>query len=98
MTTPETCFSDQLKKLRQSDQITQEHLAQKTSTTASSISCYEKNRRKPSLDTVIKLADYFGVSVDYLLGRKQILEINLDGLNEDDKLVILHILQDFKKT
>lgn len=34
-----------------------------------SLSRYEHGRREPNLDTLLKLADYFGCSVDYLLGR-----------------------------
>lgn len=30
---------------------------------------YEQGKRKPSLETLIKLADYFGINIDYLIGR-----------------------------
>lgn len=35
----------------------------------SAISEWKKGKSKPSVDALIKIADYFGVSVDYLLGR-----------------------------
>ena len=34
------------------------------------ISLYERGEKAPSVDALIKLADYFGVSIDFLLGRK----------------------------
>lgn len=35
----------------------------------SSLEYYEKNKRKPDIDVLLKIADYYGVSADYLLGR-----------------------------
>lgn len=46
-----------------------ETLAHDIGTTRSTISNFENEQRKPSLDMVIKLADYFQVSIDYLVGR-----------------------------
>ena len=41
----------------------------------SAISEWKNNRYKPSLDATVKIADYFGVSVDYLLGRMESKEL-----------------------
>ena len=40
------------------------------------ISQWKKGLQKPSLDVVVKIADYFNISVDYLLGRTDKPEIN----------------------
>ena len=37
---------------------------------------YEKGEREPSMSTLIAFADYFGVSIDYLVGRTDNPEIN----------------------
>ncbi len=44
-------------------------LAEKLNVAPSTISGYENGKRKPDMDTLAKLADYFQSSTDYLLGR-----------------------------
>ncbi|RKJ41156.1 XRE family transcriptional regulator [Acutalibacter sp. 1XD8-33] len=62
-------FSSRLKPLRQSMNLAQEQLACLLGVDRSTISSYESNMRQPSLDTLWRIADVFGVSTDYLLGR-----------------------------
>lgn len=62
-------FSNRLNKLRTEHNITMEQLAKEIGTTKATISNFENEQRKPSLDMVIKIADYFQVSIDYLVGR-----------------------------
>lgn len=64
-----TNFGDRLKKLRIEKELTQDNLAQKFSLNKSSISRYEKNLQMPEVQTLIYFADFFHVSVDYLLCR-----------------------------
>ncbi|MFQ7349126.1 MAG: helix-turn-helix domain-containing protein [Anaerococcus vaginalis] len=61
-------IGDKLKKLRNSTELSQEELAKKLQTSRSSIGMIESNARKPTTDTLIKYAEFFDVSVDYLLG------------------------------
>lgn len=42
---------------------------------------YEKNRAEPSYGTLMKIADFFEVSIDYLLGRTNIKEENVSNAN-----------------
>lgn len=56
--------------LRQNANITQKELAQKIGISKANIGFYELGRTQPSLETLIKLADFFGCSVDYLLGHQ----------------------------
>lgn len=58
-----------LKELRVSKNLTMDKLGKDIGVTRSTISNLENEQRKPSLDMVIKLADYFQVPVDYLIGR-----------------------------
>lgn len=64
-----TNFSDRLKELRTSKGLTMEQLAKEIDSTKGTISNFENKNKKPSLDMLIKLADYFEVSIDYLVGR-----------------------------
>ena len=58
-----------IKDLRKERNITQSDLAKILNVTQDSISLWEKNKRVPDTQYIIQLADYFEVSVDYLLGR-----------------------------
>lgn len=62
-------FPDRLKELRSSKNLTMEQLGKEINSTKGTISNYENGNKKPSLDMLIKLADYFNVSIDYLVGR-----------------------------
>ena len=58
-----------LKKLRKAKKISQTKLAIDLNRNQNSISRYENLERQADYDTLIKFADYFGVTIDYLLGR-----------------------------
>ena len=58
-----------LKALRKSRHISQLKLAIDLGMNQNSISRYENLEREADYNTLIKFADYFGVSIDYLLGR-----------------------------
>ena len=65
-----------LKELRKKKNISQLRLATDLNTTQNTISRYETGEREPGIDELIKIADYFNVSVDYLLGRTENPKIN----------------------
>lgn len=58
-----------LKELRKKKGISQQRLATDLNTTQNTISRYETGEREPGIDDLTKIADYFNVSIDYLLGR-----------------------------
>lgn len=58
-----------LKELRKEKGISQLRLATELNTSQNTISRYETGEREPGIDELIKIADYFNVSVDYLIGR-----------------------------
>lgn len=58
-----------LRALRKSKKISQLRLATDLNTTQNTISRYETGEREPCINDLIKLADYFNVSLDYLLER-----------------------------
>lgn len=64
-------FGDRIAQLRKRENLTQEGLAKKIGITRASLSHYEKNRREPDYDTLNKLANFFNVSTDYILGREE---------------------------
>ncbi len=77
--------------LRVQNNLTQRDLANKLNTTNSTICDWEKGRCEPSIYDLIKLADIFNCSVDYLLGREDDFGIIKSDVNEytsDEKRII----------
>jgi transcriptional regulator with XRE-family HTH domain len=60
-------FGSKLKELREKHNITQEEFGKILKVTKGTISNWEMNRTQPPFDTLKQIADYFGVSIDYLL-------------------------------
>jgi transcriptional regulator with XRE-family HTH domain len=71
-------FGDRLKDLRIENNLTQKDIAEKLNTGKSTISNYEKNNRLPDINVISMFADFFKVSVDYMMGKtdKRNLEYN----------------------
>jgi len=62
-------FANQLKLIRKSNKLTQKQVANDTGIAERAYQSYEGNERKPTFENLIALADYFDVSLDYLVGR-----------------------------
>ena len=62
-------FAGQLKNLRRSAGLTMEQLGQKLGVSKQTVSNWENDNIMPSIDMLIRIADFFHVSTDYLLGR-----------------------------
>ena len=62
-------FSELLVELRQDKKMTQEDLAKVLFVTSGTISNYENGVHLPDIEKLVSLADFFGVTTDYLLGR-----------------------------
>ncbi len=65
-----------LRKLRESKKLTQADVASALQIGRSTYTKYESGKSKPASEMLIKIADYFGVSVDYLLGLSNIQNFN----------------------
>lgn len=62
-------LGERIKELRKKSKLTQEQLAKELHLTKTSICCYEKGYKYPSIETLKLLADIFDVTLDYLVGR-----------------------------
>lgn len=78
-------LSKRIKQLRESHGETQQKMAENLGVSQQTIAGWEKGQRNPSLETLSTLADYFGVSVDYLLGRTDIPNIYIHDIEVDGK-------------
>lgn len=69
-------FGERLKILRKNKNLTQQQMATLFDMTERGYRSYELDKSTPHYETLIKLAEYFNVSVDYLMGRTDNPEIN----------------------
>lgn len=77
-------FSQRLKQSRQMRAFTQQQIADLLDITINSYQKYEQGTRSPSFDILIKIADLYDVSIDWLLGRDEWLQSH--GVSFDERL------------
>lgn len=91
-------FPVALRTLMRENAITQENIAEVTGKTRQTVSQYVNGISEPGYETLIKIADYFDVSVDYMLGRtkdrrKEPTIYDQIGLSEES-ITILRVAQE----
>lgn len=102
-------MQNRIRELRKARGLTMKQLGVIVDLAESTISQYETGRRQPDNETLLRLGEYFGVTVDYLLGGGTVsLPADLDYfaaamlrfssvLSERDKAVLLHLAQQLSK-
>ena len=90
-------FGSRLRALRLQHNFTQEDLAQKIGVSKSIISAYENDFRRPSFETLVKLARVFQVTTDYLLGVEQKAALDLSGLTPAQKAAVTHLVDTIRQ-
>ncbi len=91
-------IGDRIKELRTQAKMTQPELAEKLEVTRSTIATYENNTRQPSFHSLIRLAQIFHVSTDYLLLGNKDDSLDVSGLSMEQKMLIIGIVKNFKET
>lgn len=64
-------YGESLKFIRESNELTQMKLAKRTGISQQNISRWEKNQRLPNIDFCVQLANFYDISLDELIGRKE---------------------------
>ena len=72
--------------------ITQSNLASALNISRSAVNAWEMGTSKPSIDTLVDLADFFHVSTDYLLGRNELQLIEISGVSPEGVDIILRLV------
>lgn len=86
-------YYKRIRDLREDSDKTQSELAEHLGTTAQYYGKYEKGERELPFTRAIELAEYYGVSLDYLAGRTNVKGIRSDtSLSEDE----LRLLREFR--
>lgn len=97
-------LGERLKKLRLERKLTQREVAEEIGIGVSTLGMYEGGWREPDLDTLVKLARFYGVTTDYLMGadtelspEEQLRRLGAylrgSGATEEDVELIMRILQ-----
>lgn len=87
-------LGDNLKTLLEQYDMTQKQFARELDITPAALGNYIRNIREPDYDTLVKISDYFHVSIDFLLNHKTIPNINHE---EEALLNIFRALTDEQK-
>ena len=92
-------IGERLKELRKSKGWTQVHVAAKMGLTDSVISFYERQERAPSPEVLIKFAELYDVSTDYLLGVEKVNDQHLDvtGLSKREITILKEFIEILRK-
>ena len=95
-------FNEKLRMLRKKIRYTQLEVAEKLEISDKSLSDYERGRAEPDIKTLIKIANFFNVSLDYLLGNKnknEKLSFRSPYQNTQEFKKVIHIIDnvDFDK-
>lgn len=86
-----------LKVLRKNEGLTQKELAQKLNIATNTYGGYELGTSEPTIETLIKLADYYNVSVDYLIGRDFNNEVGYLSVDDKNFVKMYLSLDDYSK-
>ena len=81
-------FSQRLKQLRTTKHLTQGQVADRIGVTASMVSSYETDIRLPSYEVLIRIANLFGVTVDYLLCLQDKRHLDISSLTDEEAAVV----------
>ncbi len=87
-------LGDVIRKLRMESGKSQVSMAKSLGVTKQCISNWENNNIQPSIDMLLKIADYFSVSTDFLLGINNRKYLNVTGLSDSQIFHIKQIIDD----
>ena len=90
-------FKDRISMLRKELNLTQEEFAKKIGFSRTAVSAWEIGRNEPSNNDTIKLADFFNVSTDYLLGKTDERNWNFEQRLENVNKIISSNIKEKKK-
>lgn len=91
-------LAKQIRALRLANKMSQVELAAALNVTKQSVSNWENDNIQPSVEMVVRIADIFSVSVDYLLGLERGRYIDVTGLPEEVVAHLRLLADDLKKS
>ena len=89
-------LGERIKKCRQELGLTQEDLAGRLGIGRSSMATYERGAEAPPYGRLIRIANELNVSTDYLLGYEMDSQLDLSGIDEDNKENVIKLVDMLK--
>ena len=90
-------FGEMLKMMRKSRNLNQVQLAAQLNVTKQTISNWENNTIRPSIDMLVKISQSFSVSTDYLLELDNRFYLEVSGLTVEQIAHIQQIINDIRR-
>ena len=90
-------LNENIKRLRVQYGLNQVIFAEKMNVTKQCVSNWENDNVLPSIEMLVKIADFFSVSTDYLLGRTAESSIDMVGLTKEQASHVRMLVADLRK-
>ena len=90
-------LGERIRALRLEKHITQTEMSKRIGVSKAVISSYELEQRQPSYEILIKIAAFFSVSTDYLLGLEKERSISVKGLNDKEVEAVSNLVDILRK-
>lgn len=90
-------FGENLKALRKGVNLTQSELGSQLGLSKAVVSKYENDMGYPSFDILIRIAQYFGVTTDYLLGVSGNRTLDVSGLTDSQINAVSQLIAEFRR-
>ncbi len=89
-------FGENLKRLRKSRKLTQKDLGARVGLSKAVVSKYENGLGYPSFDVLVRIAQYFGVTTDYLLGVARGKTVDVSALTDSQIAIVHQLIAEFQ--
>ena len=90
-------LNENIRRLRMQYGVNQIEFAKKMNVTKQCVSNWENDNVLPSIEMLVKMAEFFSVSTDYLLGRTAEDSIDTEGLTEEQSSHVRMLVADLRK-
>ena len=89
-------LNERIKQLRLAYKLNQVEFGRKLGVTKQCVSNWENNNIQPSVEMLMKIADLFSVTTDYLLDRDDRQYLDISGLTESETIHVQNIINDIR--
>lgn len=87
-------LNENIKKLRTARGLNQVDFAKKMGVSKQCVSNWENDNVMPSVEMLVKIADFFKVTTDYILGRNELVYLDVSGLSDEQISHVALIVSD----
>ncbi len=89
-------FGEKLRELRVQHNMSQKELAEKLGIVSGTVSAYEQDKKRPSLEVLVKICRIFSISSDYLLGLNDNMNLMKASLTDYQMGIIRQLIRELE--